>query len=130
MHSPPKNQWYNATVIKGQQLGRTIGYPTLNLSPVHLLAGKEKGVYACHLMIDGKQYHGALYYGPRLVVDEKKDVLEIFVFDFDEEIYGDKILFQPTTFIRGVLDFTTMEALKQQLHQDCAKIQSIHPHHE
>lgn len=114
--------WYEARVIKGQQLGRTIGFPTLNLEPVKILTGYATGVYGARLIIRGKEYKGALYYGPRYVVQETRDVLEIHVFDFDQEIYGSTVLFQPTVFTRPPIDISDITALKKQLQQDCRYI--------
>ena len=84
--------WLKAKVIEGKKLGRTLGYPTLNLDQPYLLTGKKEGVYACKMKIGGKLYHGALYYGPRLILKEKNNILEIFVFDFTKNNFNEIVV--------------------------------------
>jgi len=112
---------YSSEVFLGSQLGRTIGFPTLNLD-VSLLENAaqnyQKGVYACRVFIADRWYEGALYFGPRLVLDEQKNVLEIFVINFSSEIYGQVVEFQLGAFIRPVMDFASLAELQEQLAQD------------
>jgi riboflavin kinase/FMN adenylyltransferase len=103
-------------------LGRTIGFPTLNLDVSVLSNDLKEGVYASTLQIHGKSYKGMLYLGPRLVVGETKTVLEIHVFDFDQEIYGDEVEFEIGKYIRGIANFSSMEEMKKQLQNDKATI--------
>jgi riboflavin kinase/FMN adenylyltransferase len=116
---------YTATVLEGSRLGRTIGFPTLNLDNPALLKDKEKGVYASNIWIDEKKYTGALYFGPRLVVNETKVVLEIFVFEFDQNVYGKTIDFEIADFIRPVMNFDSFKQMQQQLQQDCDNIRRL-----
>jgi len=116
--------WYKATVISGSKEGRSIGYPTVNIYP-HILSGSFKeGIYACQVSHDGKTYLGALYLGPRLVKGEKNTILEIHILDFHKEMYGKEIEFEVGKFIRGVMDFKTMEELKSQIEKDISEIKS------
>ncbi|OGG26794.1 hypothetical protein A2960_01330 [Candidatus Gottesmanbacteria bacterium RIFCSPLOWO2_01_FULL_39_12b] len=117
--------WLKAKVIEGKKLGRTLGYPTLNLDQPYLLTGKKEGVYACKMKIGGKLYHGALYYGPRLILKEKNNILEIFVFDFTKAIYGQEVSFQVLDYIRPVKKFGNLIDFKKQLESDCRKAKSI-----
>lgn len=105
-------------VHKGDQLGRTIGFPTLNLDVSVLPTDFRQGIYACRVTIENVIYKGALYFGPRLVVGETKNVLEIHVLDFDKEIYGQKVTFEIGTFIRPIANFASMEEMKRQLVKD------------
>ena len=68
---------------------------------------------------------GALYYGPRLVKNEKKAVLEIYIIDFNQEIYGEWISFDIVRFIRGIKNFDSMDLLKKQITIDIADIKKI-----
>lgn len=113
--------WLEGRVLKGDQTGRTIGFPTINLLPAILddrISTLEKGVHAAWVKIDGKLYRGALYFGPRVVKDETNDVLEIHILDFDKEVYGDSVSFQIKEFIRPIMDFESLEDLKDQIAKD------------
>ena len=109
---------YKSIVHKGDQLGRTIGFPTLNLDIDVLTKNFDEGVYASTIIIDDKQYKGMLYIGPRLVVGETKKVLEINVFDFDKDVYGKEVSFAIEKYIRGISNFSSMEDMKKQLEKD------------
>lgn len=120
-----KNNWISATVLHGEREGRTIGYPTVNLDPELLPSGVERGVYACSVRYDGKEYTGALYYGPKLVKNKEQDVLEIHILEFDQTIYGKQVSFKIGQFIRGVMDFDSFPDLRKQLVDDITQIQTI-----
>lgn len=117
--------WYSSQVFKGDQSGRTIGFPTINLDPSVIPQHMQQGVYAAIVKHQGKQYIGALYLGPRLVVGETKTVLEIHLLDFDKEIYGENVSFQIKDFVRGILDFASFDEMKQQLQKDITAIQRL-----
>lgn len=116
--------WYEGVVISGSQLGRTIGFPTANLDATVLAHVMQEGVYAASVRIDSQLYTGALYIGPRLVLNETKRVLEIFVLDFDGDLYGKTLDFQLGTFVRGPMDFDSFDALITQLESDVAAIRA------
>lgn len=116
--------WYEGIVISGSQLGRTLGFPTANLDPAILAHVMQEGVYAANVRLDGQTYTGALYIGPRLVLDETKRVLEIFVLDFDGDLYGQTLGFQLGAFVRGPMDFDSFDALTMQLEADVDAIRA------
>jgi riboflavin kinase/FMN adenylyltransferase len=117
-------KWYQSRVTHGKKLGRTIGYPTINLDNPELLEEEKEGVYGALVNIDGKIYQGALYYGPRKVLKETTNVIEIFVFDFSKELYDQKVTFSLHAFIRGVMDFADFSLLKKQLESDCDTVKN------
>lgn len=116
--------WHAGKVLEGNHLGRTIGFPTLNLDPAILQGNQQEGVYASVVKYGNKSYIGALYVGPRLVMDETKRVIEIHVLNFDQIIYGKSIHFQLGRYIRGVKDFGSFEELKIQLIADCKAVET------
>ena len=116
--------WYTGTVFRGNQLGRTIGYPTINLDPTLLPSTQKPGVYASRVRTHGKEYLGALYIGPRLVLKEMTTVLEIYILDFDEDIYEQPVEFQVHTFIRGVENFPDFDHLQKRLALDVDVVQA------
>lgn len=116
--------FFEGSVIKGDQIGRTIGYPTANIQ----INNEEKlvpgdGIYAVKVQIEQQQYGGMLYIGSRPVVNGKRRVIEVNIFDFAEDIYDKKIRIQLHQYIRGDIHFTGLDALKEQLADD--KIQSL-----
>lgn len=125
MSQNSKSDWFSATVVKGKGLAKKLEYPTLNLDKPWLLSGNKEGVYACRVKIRGNTFKGVLYFGPRLILGETEKILEIFVFDFDKEIYGEIVSFQVLNFIRGVQNFPNFNAFKQQLELDCQKAKEI-----
>ncbi|HSW97276.1 MAG TPA: riboflavin kinase [Candidatus Saccharimonadales bacterium] len=118
-------QWYKSKVFRGDQSGRTINFPTVNLSIDSIDQQMKQGVYASIVKYEEKLYKGALYFGPRLVVGETKLVLEIYILDFQKEIYGETIEFQIKDFSRGVQNFDSFEAMKAQLQEDVNKINML-----
>lgn len=121
----PRSQVFTAKVQKGNQLGRTIGFPTVNLDAGIIPAEIEPGVYAALVQVAGQEYLGALYYGPRLVLDETHTVLEIFLLEFSQEVYGEEIQFTLEEWVRGPMDFDTFPALQAQLQKDIQDVREF-----
>lgn len=117
--------WYKGTVLQGNKEGRAIGFPTVNLSPTLLPQETKQGVYVCFVKFKGEVRPGALYFGPRLVKQEKHTVLEIHILDFADEIYGEQIEFKIGAFIRGVIAFTSFKALEEQIQKDILQIRAL-----
>jgi len=114
--------WYKAVVLQGEKTGRSIGFPTVNLSPAIIPAQTTLGVYSSVVKYNEKEYKGALYFGPRLVKNETTNVLEIYILDFNKEIYAEEISFKLGRFIRAVKNFTSLEELKEQLKTDIKEV--------
>lgn len=118
--------WIKGKVITGEKLGRTIGFPTANLNP-SLWPGGKRGVYACLVELD-KIYAGALYFGPKLVLDETIDVLEIHILDFNRDIYNKELMFAVTAYIRPPRDFINLHLLKLALEDDVKQVRNSLKH--
>jgi riboflavin kinase/FMN adenylyltransferase len=119
------NYMFEGTVIQGDKIGRTIGYPTANLQMIEtdkLVPGD--GVYAVKVGLKSKlnllesQYNAMMYIGSRPVVNGKRRVIEVNIFDFDADIYDRILHVELIAYIRGDLPLNGLEALKNQLHQD------------
>ena len=108
------------TVIKGNQLGRTIGYPTANINPIESLQLLPKiGVYAVKIKVLHQIYFGMLNIGLRPTVEENGQMkLEVHIFDFSEHLYGEKIQVHLYERIRNEQNFASIEALKAQIEED------------
>jgi len=118
------SRYYQSTVFHGDKSGRTINFPTINLDPLVIPQDTKPGVYASLVEIAASEYKGALYFGPRLVKGETHNVLEIFILDFDKEVYGQTVSFCLEKFIRPVLDFASLDELKQQLQKDIEAVRN------
>lgn len=120
-----KKKWFTCRVIHGSSMGAAFGFPTLNLVHPGILSGQKEGVYAARVKIKDKIYQGALFYGPRVMLGETQSVLEIFVFDFAENIYGESVSFQLGPYIREVRNFPNFNELKIQIQKDCQKAKQL-----
>lgn len=120
-----KNKWLKSRVIKGDGSGRKIGFPTVNLSPSLVSPDLKEGVYASLVRYNNYIYKGALFFGPRLVKGETHKQLEIYILDFDLDIYGEEVEFKIGDFIRKVQDFGSMEELKREMGEDVEKIRKM-----
>jgi len=119
------NNWHKGIVISGNKLGSALGFPTLNIKDPEILQGSRQGVYASFVKIDKKIYQSVLFFGPRLILNEEKNVLEIFVFDFAEEIYNQSVSFKLIKYIRPALNFQDMKSYKKQLADDIIRAKAI-----
>jgi riboflavin kinase/FMN adenylyltransferase len=109
----------SGTVIRGDQRGRTIGYPTLNLSPPSprkLLP--PDGVYAVRVQLPEGQFGGMLNLGPRPTVGDHQRRIETHVFDAGADWYGATVRLDFIARLRGTRPFAGLEALKTQLADD------------
>ena len=107
------------TVVKGRQLGRTIGFPTANLQvddPNKLIPAN--GVYAVEVLHGSKRYGGMTNIGFRPTVAGDYQTIETYIFDFDQDIYGEHLTLFFRTFIRSEQKFSGLPALVEQLKQD------------
>ncbi len=111
--------FFSGTVIQGNKLGRTIGYPTANLQ----IEDENKlvpanGVYACDVKLNDRKLKGMMNIGVRPTVDGTKRTIEINLFDFDEDIYGETLTVTLKHWLRSEVKFSGLDALKEQLAKD------------
>ena len=106
-------------VIKGDKIGRTIGYPTANLfvEETYKLIPSD-GIYAVEVELNGETYKGMAYIGQRPTINGMTRNIEVNIFDFNQEIYGQDIRMVFLSFLRHDVKFTGLEALKEQLRKD------------
>jgi len=106
-------------VIRGDQLGRTIGYPTANI----VIEEKYKlipldGIFAVKVITGDGTYKGMAYIGTRPTVNGVTRNIEVNIFDFDKEIYNEQIRMEFYNFVRDDMKFDSLEALKEQIGKD------------
>lgn len=111
-----RNFALSGEVINGKQLGRTIGFPTINIAPEVGKVIPLKGVYKTKVIIDNDFFQGVTNVGSNpTVIDTKNIKIETHIINFDKMIYGKnvKILFED--FIREEKKFNSIDELKEQL---------------
>lgn len=112
-------------VEHGDKLGRTIGYPTANLSLGSYLRPRY-GIYAVRgRLADGRMLDGAANLGIRPSFDPPKELLEPYFFDFSGDLYGQTIEVQLIEFLRPEAKFDSLEALTAQMAKDCDRARAI-----
>ncbi len=105
-------------VIKGQQIGRTIGFRTANLIYPPELIDLPFGVYAANVRHDKKIYKGIANFGVRPTVNGKGALLEVHLLEFDKDIYGENITVEFIKMIRKEKKFASLDELKKQITKD------------
>ncbi len=106
-------------VISGQKIGRVIGFPTANIEiddEYKLITAN--GVYACRVEYKGKIYQGMSNIGVRPTVNHSDLTIEVNIFNFDREIYGENIVIYFVDRIRDEIKFDDLDGLKGQLEKD------------
>lgn len=106
-------------VVKGKQLGNTIGYPTanLNVKESYKLIPKE-GAYVIKSVIENKMKFGMMNIGMRPTVGGNDRTIEVHFFDFNKNIYNQTIKVELLYFLRNEQKFVSLNELKKQLNQD------------
>lgn len=121
--------FFEGEVIHGNKLGRKLGYPTANLK----ILDEEKiipgdGIYAVYIEIkkefsENTRYKGMMSIGFRPTVDGKSRVIEVNIFDFNKEMYGETIRIYVKKYLRAELKFDTIEELVSKIDND--KVESL-----
>ena len=115
-------------VAHGEKLGRTIGFPTAN---IHLgpLLRPRRGIYAVRATLEddpsGRVVDGVANVGHRPTVGGVGDLLEVYVFDFDGDLYGQRIAVELVEFIREEEKFESVEEMRKEIVRDEAKARAI-----
>lgn len=125
--------WWRVSgpVVRGNRIGKDLGFPTAN---VELPSGTslKHGIYAVRVTLGegmpkggGAILNGAAYFGGRPSVDDGSARLEVFIFDFDADLYGQVIAVEFIGFVRDDRRFNDMEELGAQMVRDCEKAKEI-----
>ena len=115
---------FTSSVIKGKGRGTELGFPTFNLViPAHFTA--PEGIYAADVIINGRQYRGALHWGPIPVFNEDEKSLEIFVLDYPDTDAPRTIRFELKTYLRPIKNFDSPAALTAQIKKDIIHIRRL-----
>ncbi|PDW02944.1 riboflavin biosynthesis protein RibF [Candidatus Viridilinea mediisalina] len=112
-------------VIKGDQRGRTIGFPTANLAlpPEQILPAD--GVYACHAILDGTDIPAVTNIGVRPTFDGLRRTVEAYLLNWSGDLYGQTLRLEFHAHLRGEQKFPNIEALVKQIKQDVSHAQML-----
>lgn len=106
-------------ILHGQKLGRTIGVPTINMILPENKLLPPNGVYVTEVLVDGKTYMGVTNIGCKPTVSNEKVIgVETYIDNFNQDVYGEKIVVSFIQFIRPEQKFDSIEELKAQLQSD------------
>lgn len=107
-------------VIRGKQLGRTLGFPTANLKYDSSFQLPATGVYYTFVEFDGKIYKGitSVGFNPTIEPVGNNITIETYILDFDKHIYGENIELYFISRMRNEIKFNSLEALTEQLKKD------------
>lgn len=110
--------WHSGTVSHGLQNGRSFGYPTANVTDVTPPLSIGTGVYAAKVRVAGCEYGAMLYVGTRPTLGLEEPTLEIFLFDFEGDLYDKPLQFSILGKVREERQFPSVEELIAQLRRD------------
>lgn len=116
--------WYRLPVVKGNEIGRTLSFPTINQIIPETNVIPRFGVYKSFAEVHGHIYHGVTNIGVKPTVANRRDgsgaVMETHIIGFDGDLYGEKISVSLCGFLRPERKFPNLEELKKQIAADKA----------
>jgi riboflavin kinase/FMN adenylyltransferase len=115
------HRWFvTGEVLHGEKRGRGLGFPTANLR-LDPSCRLRHGIYAVRTLIDGRVHDGVASFGRRPTFDNGAPLLEVFVFDFDGDLYGKALDVEFVSWIRAEEKFAGAEALIARMQKDMAE---------
>ena len=111
------------TVVRGEQIGRQIGYPTANIviEERYKLIPSD-GIFAVKVKLEHVVYNGMAYIGTRPTINGLTRNIEVNIFDFNQEIYNQQIAMEFYNFVRGDIKFASLDELKAQIAKDKVEV--------
>lgn len=113
-----KNCRYTGVVTRGNQKGRTWGFPTVNVMDILPNFLLDKGVYAAQVLIGERWLNAMLYAGTRPTLHLTAPTIEIHIFDFAADLYDQQLTFQVLQKVRDEQQFDSVQQLIEQLKRD------------
>jgi len=119
--------WFAVTnvVVDGDKRGRQIGFPTANLRPPERKVVPATGVYACFATVDGVHHDAAVNVGVRPTFGGGELLIEAYIIDFDDDIYGEELTLEFVAYSRPELRFAGVDDLVAQMRRDVDEAQVI-----
>ncbi|MCY0978498.1 bifunctional riboflavin kinase/FAD synthetase [Chryseobacterium wangxinyae] len=108
----------SGTVVHGKKLGRTIGYPTANLETESIKLLPKKGAYIVEVFVKNQHYKGMLSVGTNPTVNGEKLTVEVYILDFEGDIYDENITVKFRDFLHDEIKFEGLDKLIERLDED------------
>lgn len=108
----------SGTVVHGKKIGRTIGYPTANIETESIKLLPKKGAYIVEVTVRGQQYRGMLSIGTNPTVNGERLTVEVYILDFEGDIYDEEITVKFRAFLHDEIKFEGIEKLVERLDED------------
>lgn len=113
-------------VGRGHHLGKKIGFPTINVVVEKKIDHNlSPGVYACKVLVGGEWCKGAMHYGPRPVFDDETISLEVFILDFEGDLYGETVEIEVYNKLREIEYFASLKELADQIGKDVSQVRQM-----
>lgn len=116
----------SGTVVHGKKIGRTIGYPTANIDTDQVKLLPKKGAYIVEVFLKNQQYKGMLSIGTNPTVNGEKLTVEVYILDFNGDIYNEKITVAFRDFLHDEIKFEGLEKLIEKLDEDKKRTEKFH----
>ncbi|MCW2308162.1 bifunctional riboflavin kinase/FAD synthetase [Rhodobium gokarnense] len=118
-------RWFiEEEIVHGDKRGRELGFPTANMK-LPGDCGLAHGIYAVRMRVDGVLYDGAASYGRRPTFGDGIPLLEVFLFDFDGDLYGKTVDVTFVSYLRAEEKFDSIEALIAQMTRDTEEARMV-----
>ncbi|MBK5278298.1 MAG: bifunctional riboflavin kinase/FAD synthetase [Bacteroidia bacterium] len=125
-HFLGRSYFMSGRVVKGDKLGRLMGFPTANIEiDTHHKLIPMDAIYAVRVMYGHDYFDGMLYIGNRPTVNGTKRNIEVNIFNFNKDIYGEDLRIDFLKLIRNDMKFQDLEALKKQLQEDKREVLTV-----
>lgn len=121
-----RNYYVYGEVVVGNKIGRTIGFPTLNILTDNKMVTPSHGVYVTCCTYNGIRYKGITNVGIKPTIGDNKKNIETYLFDFNAEIYGKEIKVEFLKKLRPEIKFSNFEELSAQIARDCRDARRYH----
>lgn len=112
----------SGTVVRGRQLGRTLGIPTANMAVSESILLPRRGVYAAKARFDGQERLAVVNIGCRPTVHGETVTVEPWLLDFDGDLYGQELCLELYDFIRPEREFPSLDALKAEILRNAEQV--------
>ena len=112
-------------VVTGDKRGRTLGFPTANVNVNKAMAHPADGIYATWALVDGERLPSATSIGVRPTFGLSERLVEVYILDFDGDLYGQELEVEFVDKLRDQETFTSLEALVEQINLDVANTREM-----